>query len=206
MAQCEVDMDKRVVKTQAHHQTHARRTARDHALREDHRHRAVPRRRRKPHHLLHLLRRQVCPRRRAVPRRHGEGRGTLSRAPGGEQSAQDSHQQLSQPADLHLQRFRAKGTASSSIARRRRTPTCIRHVSTTWCVSWKITCRIAATRSSRNTPRRSRQRSCATGSSACSVRDAAAQGMSLRETKKVVFAAFDDLLNSTLFFHSALIG
>ena len=33
-----------------------------------------------------------------------------------------------------------------------------------------------------------------------------AQGMSLRETKKVVFAAFDDLLNSTLFFHSALIG
>lgn len=30
--------------------------------------------------------------------------------------------------------------------------------------------------------------------------------MSLRETKKVVFAAFDDLLNSTLFFHSALIG
>ena len=33
-----------------------------------------------------------------------------------------------------------------------------------------------------------------------------AQGMSLRETKKVVFAAFDDLLNSTLFSHSALIG
>ena len=30
--------------------------------------------------------------------------------------------------------------------------------------------------------------------------------MSLKETKKVVFAAFDDLLASSLFCHSALIG